>query len=722
MNALLRLAAVLTLLPSLPAVHAAPLKEAEFTQVVNQVNILPPDESAIPASVGRRVYSPSAVQTGVGSRAELRFPDETITRVGALSTFRLEEKRTIGLEQGVILLQVPKRKGGAKVRTASVTAAITGTTVIFEYLANGFMKLIVVEGVVDLFFNDRPNVFRTVKAGQMLIVEPNAQQFPLPVDVDLNRLQDTSTLLNDDQNEGALGNRKQMTRAFRQQERMKGKGDLQTTPLVLPGRGTEVVLSSERNLNVTRTIGLRSSTNGDPRGPLGPNDDRPRRGGDGTPLPGDGDGTGPIAANFGPPILIPGLTEIDASSVIVTNPTITAFNEGAGDFVTSRGRIYRPLIDGPFDAYAFGSATSPLPELDPYMASRGRWAHFQFGDLDLLGNPTIDSTPGPRNLTLAAENTIIAADPGFEGETEGPPSSGLFSLTPSLDTLLLTTRTGGIIVGSGFYFEGIGSDLIFYAPASKIELFGTVDLSDGDFYAFAGTETDFDGAYIVANDVRVGLAGGSNGPVIVQDTDIMATGQIDLASSGSVEVTNSTLRSDPAGGASVSVENTNELLALAHASEEALERIFLEGGSGGVSVNNSTLEAPDVEIFSDTGVSLDNVTINSDRLIVEALGSDGVLKIGNNSSLSAAQIMKLYARGSSGKVLFDGPASLKSNEIHIAGRIVEILSGVNVDVDSPNLNVYTGPGGDRFGTTGFGDFSSGGSPISVVPQPLGTEP
>jgi hypothetical protein len=69
----------------------------------------------------------TAVQTGVQSRSELTFKDQTITRLGEKTIFSVGEgPRTIDLGSGQFLLSVPKKAGGAKVKAGAVTAAITG--------------------------------------------------------------------------------------------------------------------------------------------------------------------------------------------------------------------------------------------------------------------------------------------------------------------------------------------------------------------------------------------------------------------------------------------------------------------------------------------------------------------------------------------------------------------------------------------------------------------
>jgi FecR protein len=103
------------------------LKEAKVTQVIQDVKLLPSNASPQPAAVNDNVRQGTAVQTGTQSRSELTFKDQTITRLGEKTIFSPGEgARTIDLGSGQVLLYVPKKSGGAKVKMGPVTAAITG--------------------------------------------------------------------------------------------------------------------------------------------------------------------------------------------------------------------------------------------------------------------------------------------------------------------------------------------------------------------------------------------------------------------------------------------------------------------------------------------------------------------------------------------------------------------------------------------------------------------
>jgi hypothetical protein len=80
---------LLLLLPlAMHSSEAARLKEARVTQVVKDVKLLPGQAAPRPAQVRDEVRDGTAVRTGVESRAELTFTDQTLARLGANSIFK----------------------------------------------------------------------------------------------------------------------------------------------------------------------------------------------------------------------------------------------------------------------------------------------------------------------------------------------------------------------------------------------------------------------------------------------------------------------------------------------------------------------------------------------------------------------------------------------------------------------------------------------------------
>src|SRR5207302_6896675 len=79
-------------------VAAADFGEAQVTQVVQDVKVVPAGAASRPAAVNETVTKGNAVQTGVQSRSELTFKDKTITRLGEKSIFNVGgDGRTIDM-------------------------------------------------------------------------------------------------------------------------------------------------------------------------------------------------------------------------------------------------------------------------------------------------------------------------------------------------------------------------------------------------------------------------------------------------------------------------------------------------------------------------------------------------------------------------------------------------------------------------------------------------
>src|SRR5947208_10300526 len=165
-------------------VIAADFQQARVTQVVQDVKVMPSGAAARPAAVNETVPQGSAVQTGVQSRSELTFQDKTITRLGENTIFTVGGARTIELGSGQFLLYVPKKAGGAKVKMGSVTAAITGTTVLGNVYTSGIVEFTVLEGSACVHL-DKTGQAMYLQAGQKVVYDTMTGRFDNPVDVDI---------------------------------------------------------------------------------------------------------------------------------------------------------------------------------------------------------------------------------------------------------------------------------------------------------------------------------------------------------------------------------------------------------------------------------------------------------------------------------------------------------------------------------------------------------
>src|SRR5437016_3635584 len=176
---------------------AGPLTSAEVTKIINRVSVIDPAKGGHPAVLRDIIKDDLGLQTGAKSRSELLFQDNTLTRIGAETFFSFKTgTRDLTLEKGSMLLQVPKGLGGAKIHTAAVTAAMTGTTIMMEYAPGRYIKVLVLEGSLRLSRNGTFGDSLVLHPGKMVIMRPDAKTIPEPIDVDLAEIAKTSTLVN----------------------------------------------------------------------------------------------------------------------------------------------------------------------------------------------------------------------------------------------------------------------------------------------------------------------------------------------------------------------------------------------------------------------------------------------------------------------------------------------------------------------------------------------
>ena len=164
-------------------VFAADQKQARVTEVIRDVRLLAGQAAARHAAVNETVHEGTAVRTGTDSRAELTFPDLTLTRLGANTVFSFGAgARTYDLGSGAILMSAPKDAGKIKISTAVATCAVSGFTAVIEGHKNNWNKVLVYEGDGTVTLNKNPGDPRQMHSWQILIFRPDATVLPQPQD------------------------------------------------------------------------------------------------------------------------------------------------------------------------------------------------------------------------------------------------------------------------------------------------------------------------------------------------------------------------------------------------------------------------------------------------------------------------------------------------------------------------------------------------------------
>jgi len=222
--------------------QAGPLTEARVTKIISDVRVIDPAKGTHAAAINETIKDEIGLKTGVKSRSELLFQDNTLTRIGPETSFSFKAgTRDLTLEQGTMLIQVPKGLGGAKIRTAAVTAAITGTTIMVQYTPAKHIKVLVLEGSLRLSVNGTVGDSVLLQAGRMAIMRPDAKRIPDPVTVDLRRVMQTSSLVKmAKKGERNLPSAGLIDKEIEQQDHERRKGGLIETNLAISGHGPNV--------------------------------------------------------------------------------------------------------------------------------------------------------------------------------------------------------------------------------------------------------------------------------------------------------------------------------------------------------------------------------------------------------------------------------------------------------------------------------------------------
>ncbi len=150
-------------------------------------------------------------------------------------------------------------------------------------------------------------------------------------------------------------------------------------------------------------------------------------------------------------------------------------------------------------------------------------------------------------------------------------------------------------------------------------------------------------------------------------------------------------------------------------------RIQADGGT--IDIRNSG-SGGNITFSGGNGAAPVPATLSADVIKANALGANGSLSIGN-SNISADTLIRLYAEGSNGQLIFVANTTLNSGSridlaastITINPRVVVTISGnagkANVYTDNPN---YGGPGGQNQNNGTFGGNGANN------PQPFASRP
>ena len=164
------------------ASHSAIASVVSF--VKNDVHSIQ-DTNKVAAALNDQLQPDTQIGTGDKSMCELSFDDKSVTRIGEHSVFSFQEQeRLIKCGDGKFLVSKDPDTAPITVTAGGVTAAIAGSTVLFD-VKGGIAHVAVVETTTGVTVTDENGKAVTLQSGEGIAAAPGglASAVPRPVDV-----------------------------------------------------------------------------------------------------------------------------------------------------------------------------------------------------------------------------------------------------------------------------------------------------------------------------------------------------------------------------------------------------------------------------------------------------------------------------------------------------------------------------------------------------------
>ncbi|PSN19897.1 hypothetical protein C7271_04920 [filamentous cyanobacterium CCP5] len=179
------------------ALADVPLTRADIETLLNRVELLPRGARPRPASLTDSLGQGDSLRTAAASRAELRFNDGSLARVGQHATFRfVPNTRNFRLSNGTVLLLIPPGQGRSTIQTPNVVTGVQGTGLVVRYISAQNLTLVMAltessHGPMSVTTVDGEQE-TTLVAGQMALIQGNQIQV---FEFDLGAFYQTSDLI-----------------------------------------------------------------------------------------------------------------------------------------------------------------------------------------------------------------------------------------------------------------------------------------------------------------------------------------------------------------------------------------------------------------------------------------------------------------------------------------------------------------------------------------------
>ena len=184
---------------ALPAKADVPLTRADVEALLNRVEMMPRGASPRPARLSDFLGLGDALRTAAASRAELRFNDGSLARIGERATFQfVPNTRNFRLSNGTVLLLIPPGQGRTTIQTPSAVTGIQGSGVVVRYVqpTNTTAVMALTENTAGPILVTLPCTGQryALQAGQMALIQDCDVQI---LSFDLKTFYETSNLVED---------------------------------------------------------------------------------------------------------------------------------------------------------------------------------------------------------------------------------------------------------------------------------------------------------------------------------------------------------------------------------------------------------------------------------------------------------------------------------------------------------------------------------------------
>jgi len=142
----------------------------------------------VAAVLNDKVESNTQVGTGAQSMCELSLDDKSVTRIGANAVFTfVEQERLVKCDKGTFLVSKDPETDTMTVTTGSVTAAVNGSTVMFDVTGDA-THVAVAETTTGVVVTDKNGKSMTLQSGEGISATPAGMASATPRSVDVKDL------------------------------------------------------------------------------------------------------------------------------------------------------------------------------------------------------------------------------------------------------------------------------------------------------------------------------------------------------------------------------------------------------------------------------------------------------------------------------------------------------------------------------------------------------